>query len=70
MLYRRKKGLINSHTLNLTFSLVISDDLGKEQAIITNSKAFEALLVELEVWYETPNEIQRSLHERFNDLLK
>jgi hypothetical protein len=70
MLYRRKKHLINSHILNLTFSLVVSDDFSKEQAIITNFKAFESLLCELEVWYETPNEIQRSLHERFNDLLK
>jgi hypothetical protein len=49
MLYRRKKHLINSHILNLTFSLVISDDFSKEQAIITNVKAFESLLCELEV---------------------
>lgn len=49
MLYRRKKHLINSHILNLTFSLVISDDFCKEQAIISNPKAFESLLAELEV---------------------
>jgi hypothetical protein len=49
MLYRRKKHLINSHILNLTFSLVISDDFSKEQAIITNVKGFESLLCELEV---------------------
>jgi hypothetical protein len=49
MLYRRKKHLINSHILNLTFSLVISDDFSKEQAIISNVKAFESLLGELEV---------------------
>ncbi len=69
MLYKRKKSLINSHILNLSFSLVISDDTGKEQAIISNVKAFEYLLCDLEIWYETPIEIQRSLHERFNDLL-
>jgi len=69
MLFKRKNHLINSHILNLTFSLVISDDSGKEQAIVSNVKAFEYLLCDLEIWYETPVEIQRSLHERFNDLL-
>ena len=85
MLYKRKKHLINSHILNLTFSLVISDlDAGGissatsaatekqielHQPIISNTKAFEYLLCDLEIWYETPPEIQRSLHERFNDLL-
>ncbi len=69
MLYRRKKHLINSHILNLTFSLVTSDDLNREQAIITNPKAFESLLCELDAWYDTSADIQRSLHERFNELL-
>ena len=53
----------------MTFSLDIGDDTGKEQAIIANYKAFECLLCDLEIWYETPAEIQRSLHERFDDLL-
>lgn len=69
MLYKRKKHLINSHILNLTFSLAISDDSGKEQAIISNVKAFEYLLCDLQIWYEAPVDIQRSLHERLNDLL-
>lgn len=69
MIYKRKKHLINSHILNLTFSLVIADDSGKEQAVVSNTKAFEYLLCDLEIWYDTPAEIQRSLHERFNDLL-
>lgn len=69
MLYKRKKHLINSHILNLTFSLAINDDNGKEQAVIANVKAFECLLCDLDIWYDTPVEIQRSLHERFNELL-
>jgi WD repeat and FYVE domain-containing protein 3 len=101
MLYKRKKHLINSHILNLTFSLVISDmeSIGLttttsgnaptsssvsasqksekqhqpiaelHQPIISNTKAFEYLLCDLEIWYDTPPEIQRSLHERFNELL-
>jgi hypothetical protein len=69
MLYKRKKHLINSHILNLTFSLAISDDSGKDQAIISNVKAFEYLLCDLQIWYEAPADIQRSLHERLNDLL-
>lgn len=69
MLYKRKKHLINSHILNLTFSLVITDDSGKEQTLIANVKAFEHLLADLEIWFQAPVEIQRSLHERFNDLL-
>jgi hypothetical protein len=48
MLHRRKKHLINSHILNLTFCLVVSDDFSKGQAIISNMKAFESLLGELE----------------------
>ncbi len=70
MLLRRKKHLINSHILNLTFSLVTSDDLlSREHAAITNPKAFESLLCELDAWYDTSADIQRSLHERFNELL-
>lgn len=69
MLYKRKKSLINSHILNLTFSLAINDDNGKEQAVIANVKAFECLLCDLDIWHETPVEIQKSLYERFNDLL-
>jgi len=69
MLYKRKKHLINSHILNLTFSLVIADDSGREQALITNPKAFEALICDLDIWYAAPMDIQRSLHERLNDLL-
>lgn len=87
MLYKRKKHLINSHILNLTFSLVISDmestgnissnntqiekqhQIELNQPIISNIKAFEYLLCDLEIWYDTPPEIQRSLHERFNELL-
>ena len=88
MLYKRKKHLINSHILNLTFSLLISDQESTtssnalstnspsdkqfenlHQPIISNAKAFEYLLCDLEIWYDTPPEIQRSLHERFNELL-
>lgn len=69
MLYKRKKSLINSHILNLTFSLAINDDNGKEQAVISNLKAFECLLCDFDIWSDTPVEIQKSLHERFNDLL-
>lgn len=90
MLYKRKKHLINSHILNLTFSLVI-DEMSKESqqqfqqqtngkpdhqnsqimmSVISNVKAFEYLLGDLEIWYgDTPPEIQRCLHERFNELL-
>ena len=69
MLYKHKRHLINSHILNLTFSLVIGDDTGKEQACITNVRAFEYLLCDLEIWYDSAPEIQRSMHERFNELL-
>ena len=69
MLYKRKKSLINSHILNLTFALAIYEDNGKEQAVISNLMAFECLLCDLDIWYDTPAEIQKSLYERFNDLL-
>jgi hypothetical protein len=80
MLYKRKKHLINSHILNLTFSLVTGDDMmcpreqqqNNNQALLTivNVKAFEYLLCDLDIWYNNPQpDIQRSLHERFNELL-
>jgi hypothetical protein len=91
MLFKRKKHLINSHILNLTFSLAVTDDysttnsannsdaagIGNQKndqvssmGIISNMKAFEYLLCDLEIWYETTSDIQRSLHERFNELLE
>ena len=69
MLYKKKSGMLNSHILNLTFSLVVLDDSGKEQAIISNLRAFDYLLGDLNIWYSSPADIHRSLHERFNDLL-
>jgi len=69
MLYKRKKHLINSHILNLTLSMVVADDSGREQAIISNPKAFESLICDLDIWYSASVDIQRSLHERLNDLL-
>lgn len=42
MLLRRKKPLLNSHILHLTFSLVGTIDSGRESSAIPNLTAFQA----------------------------
>ncbi|XP_074647224.1 WD repeat and FYVE domain-containing protein 3-like [Tubulanus polymorphus] len=68
-LFKKKRQLMNSHILHLTFSLVGTVDSGRESSIIPNRTAFEDLLCDLEVWHEAPNDLQRSLYEHFFELL-
>lgn len=49
MLLRKKKNLLNSHILHLTFSLVGTVDSGRESSSIPNVLAFQDLLCDLEV---------------------
>lgn len=49
MLLKKKRSLLNSHILHLTFSLVGTVDSGHETAIIPNSTAFQDLLCDFEV---------------------
>jgi hypothetical protein len=49
MLLKRKRWLLNSHILHLTFSLVGTVDSGHETSIIPNSAAFQDLLCDFEV---------------------
>jgi hypothetical protein len=49
MLLRRKRPLLNSHILHLTFSLVGTVDSGKESSSIPNTTAFQDLLCDIEV---------------------
>ncbi|ESO89055.1 hypothetical protein LOTGIDRAFT_154132 [Lottia gigantea] len=69
MLYKKKRSLLNSHILHLTFSLVGTLDSGRESAVIPNRVAFEDLLCDLEVWHEAPGDLQKSLYEHFYELL-
>ncbi len=55
MLLKKKRPLLNSHILHLTFSLVGTVDSGHETSIIPNSTAFQDLLCDFEV---------RSSHQR------
>lgn len=48
VLYRKKRDLLNSHILHLTFSLVGTVDSGRESTVIPNKAAFEDLLCDLE----------------------
>ncbi|KAJ8966192.1 hypothetical protein NQ317_015412 [Molorchus minor] len=56
MLLRRKRTLLNSHILHLTFSLVGTVDSGRESSAIPNRTSFQDLLCDLEVWHEAPAE--------------
>lgn len=49
MLLKKKRSLLNSHILHLTFSLVGTVDSGHETSIIPNSTAFQDLLCDFEV---------------------
>ena len=49
MLFKKKRQLLNSHILHLTFSLVGTMDSGRENTIIPNKTAFNDLLCDLEV---------------------
>ncbi|KAG8229679.1 hypothetical protein J437_LFUL010268 [Ladona fulva] len=69
MLLRRKKSLLNSHILHLTFALVGTVNSGQESASIPNVIAFRDLLCDLEVWHEAPGELERSLFEHLLELV-
>ena len=49
VLFKKKRHLLNSHILHLTFSLVGTVDSGRESTVIPNKAAFEDLLCDLEV---------------------
>ncbi|XP_071808138.1 WD repeat and FYVE domain-containing protein 3-like isoform X3 [Asterias amurensis] len=68
-LLKKKKHLLNSHILHLTFSLVGTIDSGRETTIIPHRMAFEDLLADLEVWHNAPYDLQRSLYDHFYELL-
>ncbi|MEJ1276760.1 hypothetical protein NN561_007671 [Cricetulus griseus] len=69
MLLKKKRTLLNSHILHLTFSLVGTVDSGHETSIIPNSTAFQDLLCDFEVWLHAPYELHLSLFEHFIELL-
>ncbi|RXM93361.1 WD repeat and FYVE domain-containing protein 3 [Acipenser ruthenus] len=69
MLLKKKRPLLNSHILHLTFSLVGTVDSGHETSIIPNSTAFQDLLCDFEVWLHAPYELHLSLFEHFTELL-
>uniref|UniRef100_A0A4W5QBJ5 WD repeat and FYVE domain containing 3 n=1 Tax=Hucho hucho TaxID=62062 RepID=A0A4W5QBJ5_9TELE len=69
MLLKKKRHLLNSHILHLTFSLVGTVDSGHETSIIPNTTAFQDLLCDFEVWLHAPYELHLSLFEHFIELL-
>ncbi|KFM56662.1 WD repeat and FYVE domain-containing protein 3, partial [Stegodyphus mimosarum] len=69
MLFKKKRSLLNSHILHLTFSLVGTVDSGRENTSIPNISAFEDLLCDLEVWQDSPGDLQKSLYEHFCELV-
>ncbi|KAJ8263051.1 hypothetical protein COCON_G00155080 [Conger conger] len=69
MLLKKKRSLLNSHILHLTFSLVGTVDSGHETSIIPSPAAFQDLLCDFEVWLHAPYELHLSLFEHFIELL-
>lgn len=69
LLLRKKKHLLNTHILHLTFALVGTVDSDRESSIIPNVYAFRDLLCDLEVWHDGPGDLERSLYAHFLELL-
>lgn len=69
MFFKKKKNLLNSHILHLTFSLVGTVNSGQESSAIPNVTAFQDLLCDLEIWQGAPNELLRSLLEHLFELV-
>lgn len=69
MFFKKKRNLLNSHILHLTFSLVGTVNSGQEvSAAIPNVTAFQDLLCDLEIWLNAPNGLLRSLLEHLLEL--
>ncbi|KAL7045561.1 hypothetical protein ACKWTF_002261 [Chironomus riparius] len=70
MFFKKKRYLLNSHILHLTFSLVGTVNSGQEtSAAIPNITAFQDLLCDLEIWLNAPNGLLRSLLEHLLELV-
>ena len=69
MFFKKKRNLLNSHILHLTFSLVGTVNSGQETSAIPNITAFQDLLCDLEVWLNAPNGLLRSLLEHLLELV-
>ena len=70
MFFKKKKNLLNSHILHLTFSLVGTVNSGQETSTaIPNVTAFQDLLCDLEIWLNAPNGLLRSLLEHLLELV-
>eukprot|EP00111_Clytia_hemisphaerica_P006851 TCONS_00019802-protein len=68
-LLKKKKHLLNTHILHLVFSLVGTVRSDRESATIPCIKAFNDLLCDLEIWHNTPSDLERSLFTHFNELV-
>lgn len=69
MFFKKKRSLLNSHILHLTFGLVGTVNSGQESSsAIPNVTAFQDLLCDLEVWHLAPNGLLKSLLEHLFEL--
>ncbi|XP_030377443.1 WD repeat and FYVE domain-containing protein 3 [Scaptodrosophila lebanonensis] len=68
MFFKKKKHLLNSHILHLTFGLVGTVSSGQDMSAIPNITAFQDLLCDLEIWHNAPNGLLRSLLEHLLEL--
>ena len=63
-LLKRHKHLVNNHILHLILTLVGTSDSSRDYpTTATNSLAFRDLLADLDVWCDTPDDLQKSLFE-------
>ncbi|KAG7513031.1 WD repeat-and FYVE domain-containing protein 4 [Solea senegalensis] len=69
-LLKMKKSLISNRTLQLVLYLSSSVELNTGSGCLQNIPAFQALLCDLEVWQNTPDNLDLSVLNHFTDILK
>ncbi|XP_058460935.1 WD repeat and FYVE domain-containing protein 3 isoform X2 [Malaya genurostris] len=68
MILKRKKYLLNSHILHLTFNLVGTVNSGQESSAIPNKMSFQDLLCDFDIWLGAPSDLLKSLLEHLLEL--
>nr|XP_032805834.1 WD repeat and FYVE domain-containing protein 3-like isoform X3 [Petromyzon marinus] len=71
MLLKRKRSLLNTHSLHLALSLAGTVESGRERDSLSGLclPAFRDLVTDLQIWFHSPYDLHLSLLDHFVDLL-
>ncbi|XP_065652118.1 WD repeat and FYVE domain-containing protein 3 isoform X2 [Hydra vulgaris] len=68
-LLEKKKHLLNTHILHLVFSLIGTVRSDRDSITIPNITAFNDILCNLQIWNNTPGNLEKSLFSHFYELI-